>query len=121
MKDRMKLDGVVRFRDPSPNLGDATVHVRLLDTSRADASSETVAEQTIQGLSLRGNDAGDGVRFAFDAPELSPGRSYSLAAHVDMSGSGEIEVGDHITMESVPVEARSAGAHLEIPVRQVRS
>src|SRR5512132_4241650 len=105
----MRLEGVVRFRDPPPNLSDATMRVRLLDTSRADASSETVAEQTIQGVSLERDDAGDGVRFAFYAPELRPGRAYSLAAHVDVSGSGESEAGDHITMESVPVEPRSAG------------
>jgi uncharacterized lipoprotein YbaY len=117
----MKLEGVVRFRDPPPKLSDATVRVRLSDTSRADASSETVAEQTIEGVSLESDGAGDGVRFAFFAPELRPGRSYSLAAHVDVSCSGEIEAGDHITMESVPVEPRSAGTQLEITVCQVRS
>jgi uncharacterized lipoprotein YbaY len=117
----MNLKGSVRFRDPPPDLGDATVRVRLLNTSRADAPSETVAEQTIKGVLLESDETGSIVRFAFDAPELRHGQSYSLAAHVDLSGSGEIELGDHITMESVPVEPRSAGALCEIPVRQVRS
>lgn len=117
----MRLEGMVRFRDPPLKPVDATVHVRLLDTSRADASSVELADQTIQGVSLGGEDAGGGVRFAFDAPDLPPGRGYSLAAHVDVSGSGHVEEGDYITMESVPVEPRSASARLEIPVRRVHS
>ena len=117
----MKYGGVVRFQGPQPNLSDATVRVQLLDTSRADRSSKKLAEQTIHGASLEPEDAGNSLRFGFDGPEPPAGRSYSLTAHVDLSGSGEVDVGDYITMESVPVEPRAGDPQLEIPVRQVHS
>ncbi len=118
---RMKFEGVVRFRDPPAEPFNATVRVRLLDTTRAGASSETTAEQTIEDVSLAGAGAPAYVRFALEASDLSPGRRYSLMAHIDASGNGEIEAGDYITMESVPLEARAAGTELEIPVSRVRS
>jgi uncharacterized lipoprotein YbaY len=117
----MRLAGVVSFRELPATVRDATVRVRLLDTSRADAASQTVADQTIQGVSLDGAEVAEGVSFAFDAPDPAPGRTYVLAAHVDVSGNGKVEPGDYITMESLPVEPRSAGAHFEVPVRLVRS
>jgi uncharacterized lipoprotein YbaY len=99
----------------------ATVRIRLVDTTQADAAAEAIADQTIHRVSLGGDDAGDSVSFGFEAPDLSPGRQYSVAAHVDVSGNGEIEVGDYLTTESVLVEPRSATTQLEIPVRQVHS
>jgi putative lipoprotein len=117
----MRIAGELRFREPPPDLRNATVRVRLLDVSRADAAAERVAEQTIEGPSVEPDDDGGSVRFALEAPELQAGRSYSLAAHVDLSGSGEIEPGDFLTMESVPVEPTSERGHVEVPVRPVRS
>jgi putative lipoprotein len=117
----MRIAGKLRFRQPPPDLRDATVRLRLLDVSRVDASSETVAEQTIKGPPLEPGDGGASVRFDFEAPELDARRSYALAAHVDVSGSGEIEPGDYLTMESVPVEPTSEGSQFEVPVRPVRS
>jgi putative lipoprotein len=115
----MHLAGELRFREPPPDLRDATVRVRLLDVSRADASAETVAEQTIEGPSVEPDDDGGSVKFALEAPELDARRSYSLAAHVDLSGSGEIEPGDFLTMESVPVDRSSERGRFEVPVRPV--
>lgn len=117
----MKIEGLVRFLDPPPDLSEVTVRVKLLDASRIDASSETVAEETILGVPVGRAAAGEGVRFVLDAPDPHPNLSYVLSAHVDLSGNGEIEVGDHITMESVPVESRSAGGRREVSVREVLS
>jgi putative lipoprotein len=117
----MRIAGELRFPQSPPDLRDATVRVRLLDVSRADASSETVAEHTIKGPLPTPGDDGASVRFDFETPELDASRSYSLAAHVDVSGSGEIEPGDYLTMESVPVEPTAERRHFEVPVRPVRS
>jgi putative lipoprotein len=117
----MHIAGELRFREPPPDLRNATVRVRLLDVSRADASAETVAEQTIEGPSIESDGDSGTVKFAMEAPELDVRRSYSLAAHVDLSGSGEIEPGDFLTMESVPVEQSSERGHFEVPVGPVHS
>lgn len=112
----MRIEGVVRFQDPPQELVRATVRVRLLDTTFADASAIELADETIRDAPVDGD-----VAFSFEAPELSPRRSYTVAAHVDLSGSGDIEVGDFITMEAVPIESGSSRARLEVPVRAVRS
>jgi uncharacterized lipoprotein YbaY len=117
----MHIAGELRFREPPPDLRNATVRVRLQDVSRADASAETVAEQTIEGPSIQPDGDGGTVQFALEAPELDVRRSYSLVAHVDLNGTGEIEPGDFLTMESVPVERSSERGHFEVPVRPVHS
>jgi len=106
--------------EPSLWRQDVTVHVRLLDVSCVDAPSETVAAETLHGVSLDGREVKASSAFALVA-EVATDRSYTLTAHVDVNGTGKVECGDYLTTESVPVKSTLADASFEIPVRLVAS
>ncbi|MBL8145990.1 MAG: hypothetical protein JNL34_06370, partial [Anaerolineae bacterium] len=46
-------------------------------------------------------------------------RLYSVRAHIATSGSGEVERGDYITMQSYPVLTRGYGNRVTLAVRRV--
>jgi len=94
------------------------VHVVLRDTSMADALHPAVAEAT--------GTVEDGVRgtITLDVPDdaLSERGRYSLFAHVDRHGDGEIHTGDMITTEDIRVEAADVtddAAPVRAPVVQI--
>lgn len=95
------------------------LNVRLQDVSRADASSQTVAEVAIGEAEFS---PGQSVRFSVDVPgELDVGASYVLSAHADLDGSGDISVGDYITMESNPVVVDGSQGSVDLVLRLVSS
>lgn len=80
----------------------AEIVVQIEDVSRADAPSIVVGEQRLRGVHLtRGGRFGFHVKVPTD--RVDPTLRYSLRAHVDVSGSGEVESGDLLTTRSYPV------------------
>ena len=90
----------------------AKTYIRLLDVSYADEPARVVAEQTLAG-------ARDGVRFALRPGAFDPQASYTVAAHVDLAGDGQVSKGDFISMESYPVLTRGYPHTVEVTVRRV--
>jgi uncharacterized lipoprotein YbaY len=90
--------------DPVPeDLSEATVYVRLEDTSLADAPSRVVAEQVLTHVPTRVTTEGT-VPFALYGQQPDPRVNYSVSVHVDTHGSGRtIRQGDYINTESYPV------------------
>jgi putative lipoprotein len=80
----------------------AELVVQVEDVSRADAPSRVVGEQRLRDVHLA---RGGRLPFQVEVPadSVDPGLSYSLRAHVDVSGSGEVEPGDLLTTQSYPV------------------
>ena len=80
----------------------AELVVQVEDVSRADAPSRVVGEQRVRDVHLA---PGGRLPFQVEVPahDVDPGLSYSLRAHVDVSGSGEVEPGDLLTTQSYPV------------------
>jgi uncharacterized lipoprotein YbaY len=113
----MQLFGDVRI---IPEVGDsivhANVHVRLLDVSRADASSETVASVVVENVSLI---PGQTVGFVLDVGDLDTRHTYSLAAHVDLDGSQEYTIGDYLTMEHFDVSPDTVGEFHSVLCRRI--
>jgi uncharacterized lipoprotein YbaY len=97
---------------------DCVLHVRLADVSRADASATTIAETTITGVTLRS--ATDRVGFVLRVPELDPRRTYTIEAHLDVDGSGEVSIGDYRTMEHIGVTPATLGETVRVRLRPVR-
>lgn len=96
----------------------AAVVVRVEDISRADAPSTVVGEQRIHHADLAGQRA---IPFTIEVPaELVDERAlYSVQAHVDLSGSGEVEVGDFVSTRTHPALTRGAGDVVVVPVTRV--
>jgi putative lipoprotein len=80
----------------------AEVVVQVEDVSRADAPSRVVGEQRMRRVELP---PGGRLPFEIEVPadELDERMSYSVRAHIDVSGSGEVDPGDLLTTQSYPV------------------
>ena len=98
---------------PDPRPEDAGSHVRatIVDTSQADALHPAVAETSRVLNSATGQV--DLVLEVSDAV-LRDGHRYSLQAHVDRDGRGDIKPGDLIITENVqvPTSERQGIRHL---------
>lgn len=103
--------------DPRPDDAGSRVRVTVVDTSRADALHPAVAEATTV------LDApGAHVELTIDVPDatLRPGHRYALQAHVDRRGTGDLEPGDLIITEHVPVPPADAPAPAPVHARLTR-
>jgi len=117
-QSQVLVSGTVRLDPDAPEIDGATVRVKLRDVTLADAPAGTVAEEVVAPVSLRAS--GGAIPFELRGPaRLVPGHAYLVEAHVDLTGSGEIEPGDFITMESHPVPAGPRPAHVDVRVHRI--
>ncbi|WP_278237350.1 YbaY family lipoprotein [Isoptericola sp. AK164] len=103
-------DGAV----PTPG---ASVTVRVLDVSRADASSVRLAETSRDVDAVDGPDGGVVVDLDLTAPD--PRADCAVAAHVDVDGSGDVTPGDLVTVQHVGLDLGADEQTLDVPVRRV--
>lgn len=116
----MRISGRITFRPPPEDLSGAVVHVRLLDTTMADAPSVTISEVALSGSGLGARaDRASGTRYELSAPDLSPSRCYEIAVHVDIGDTGEVSVGDYLNTASHPVPADHRSAVVDVEVRRI--
>lgn len=105
---------------PSADLPAETANliVQVEDDSRADAPSVVIGEQRQSGVSLR---AGAVLPFAVEIPAglIDEQRSYTVRVHIDVSRSGEVEVGDLVSTQTYPVLTRGHGNEVRIKVKRV--
>lgn len=112
------IRGEIELPPDAPTFKPAHVLVELEDISRADAPSQVVARLRLVTGVLHG---GDLIPFALEVLDsaLDERNLYSVRVHVDMSGSGEVEHGDYITMQSYPVLTRGYADTVRVAVRRV--
>ena len=98
--------------------GTGDLIVQVEDVSRADAPSLVVGEQRQPGVALH---SGAVLSFTVNIPAglVDPSHSYSVRVHLDVSGSGKVEVGDLITTQSYPVLTRGYGNEAKVAVKRV--
>ena len=116
MSEPHTLSGVVRLRSAAPV--PSSLRVKIEDVSRADAAAKVVAELIVpieHALS-----AGATVPFSVTAPEVLEHVRYNVRAHVDCGGSGEIKVGDLISMQAYPVMTQGYADSVVVEVDAVR-
>src|SRR4051794_31297871 len=96
----------------------AELIVQVEDVSRADAPSVVVGEQRLRGVRLP---PGGALQFEVEVPadRVDPRSSYSVRAHVDVSGSGEVEEGDLLSTQSYPVLTRGHGDAAQVRVQRI--
>ncbi len=109
----VKVEGEIRFAPGEARPAAATVWVRLLDVSYADAPSLTVAEERIPLTGVCP------LRFVFAVAKVDPGVQYAVSAHVDLAGDGRIRPGDWVTAQRYAVLTFGHGTSLEIEVQPV--
>lgn len=96
------------------------VWIRVLDVSRADASSETVAEQRLRDVEIQAGDGVEAIPFYLDkVGGQDPRADLNVAVHVNWSGSGDIEKGDYLTTRSYPIDPSRDVRDVIIKVQQV--
>lgn len=91
--------------------------IQVEDVSRADAPSRVIGELKIKKPKL----SGEPVPFEIEVPEddIDESGSYSVRAHVDFSGSGEVESGDLLSTQSYPVLTRGHASQAKVQVRKI--
>jgi uncharacterized lipoprotein YbaY len=114
----MQLRGEVEFPEVASPVRGATLHVRLLDVSRADASARIVAGTVLENVSVTA--AGHRIVFALEVGDLDTRSTYSLEAHLDVDGSGEVTSGDYRTMEHFDVSPATISLQHLIVCRPIR-
>lgn len=112
-----RISGNVAFTAVPRRVADAVLRIRLLDVSRADASSISISETTLRGVAV--TSAEDRFEFALDVPDLDPRHTYALEAHLDVNDTGETSVGDYRTMEHYEVTPETVSAAVTIWLRPV--
>jgi uncharacterized lipoprotein YbaY len=113
------VSGEIVFGEGAEAFSGATASVRLEDVSRADAPSHVVAEQVIRQVNYRPGQAG---RLAFELRVNNPNERarYTVSAHLDVDGDGQVSRGDYITMESYPVLTQGYPRRLSVRLRKVK-
>ena len=92
------------------------IHVKLLDTSYADAPARTVSKLSIDYTKEKYKQ-----RVAFKirvSEELDPKNDYRLSVHVDIDNDGELSVHDLMHDQSYPVYA-DAMEELQVQLKEV--
>lgn len=112
----MSIRGTVDFQGVKEPVNNATVHVRLQETSRADAQATTVAEQVINNVNIVPE--GPPIPFTLPMPPNENGR-YVVRVHADVAGDGKVSQGDYVSTQSYPVDMNAEESGLAIVAKRV--
>ena len=116
-KSRTVRGKVVIPRGKTPSDA-AELIIQIEDVSRADAPSKVVGEQRIPNPKL---EAGESFSFEIEVPAeaIDDKGLYSVRAHVDVSGSGEVEKGDMLSTQSYPVLTHGYPEEARVEVKRI--
>jgi uncharacterized lipoprotein YbaY len=92
----------------------ATVHVRVEDTSLADAPAKLVGEQVFEKACSTSN-----LFFSIEVEPVDEKARYTVSVHIDVDNDGCVSKGDYVSTESYPVLTGGHGNHVDVRVKQV--
>ncbi|EKV00628.1 hypothetical protein Lepto7375DRAFT_2758 [Leptolyngbya sp. PCC 7375] len=116
-KSDYRVQGTIIVEGQHAEMSIARLYIRLIDTSRADASAITIECQETANLWLV-----PGTRIPFDlqlTADLDPRTRVEVAVHADKEGTGGVSKGDFINMVSIPVPPTQSSTGVVVPIRQV--
>jgi len=105
----------------TPELGacrGATLRVRLLDVTLADAPATELGEVVVPAVDYDATTERI-VPFEVGAPDWEPGTSVIVSAHLDRSGDGDVVVGDALTTQHYEVSDLGEGDRLLVRLTHV--
>jgi len=112
------LHGMIIFDEPVQSFSDVTVYLKVEDVSLQDVASVTVAESSIDNVSLDA-DAPEPVTYTISYPELDERMMYSLPVHVDVDGDGSLSGGDYYSTWHNPVPTEPGVHELDVHVELI--
>ncbi|MDZ7693792.1 MAG: YbaY family lipoprotein [Balneolaceae bacterium] len=100
----MLIQGQVIIEADIESFSGATLNIYLQDVSRMDAPARIVHEQILPNISHNKGQPTH-LGFSMDVDDTDDARHprYNLRAHLDKSGSGEVDKDDLVTTRSYPV------------------
>jgi putative lipoprotein len=107
-----KVTGTVTYRQRIALAPDAVLEVKLLDVSRADAPSETIASQEIQ---LEGRQVPISFEVQYDPTHIDPNNRYTIQARILAGGQLHF-----ISQQAYPVLTHGNPSNLEVIVGPAR-
>lgn len=111
----MRVDCDLCFSKIPCAFDDATVIVRVEDSSRADAAAELICEHRFAGVSRTSGDT-DPLPLVIDVPASERLAHCTLRVHVDIGSTGEVKRGDHVSTQSYPLPMGESPRHLAVSV-----
>jgi len=116
----MVVSGQIEIPQSDSTRTAKAVWVRVLDISRADASSQTVAEDRLRDVEIKAGDDVDTIPFFLNKVETQNlNADLTVSIHVNWTGSGNIEPGDFLTVRTYPVHPIRGLQDVSIKVRKV--
>lgn len=112
------IKGTIEFQNVREPARNVTVHVRVQDTSHADAAASTVAEQVLKDVTIV--PGAPPLPFTVRGVPQNPRARHVLRVHADVDGSGTVTRGDFVSTESHPVPTGGQPAALKILAREVK-
>ena len=112
------VSGEIHFAQKPQLPSDAKAHVRLLDTSMADAPSRLVAETVLKDISQQAN-LGNPIPFVLNGDPPHERGSYTISVLVDLDGDGKASPGDFINTQSYPVLTFGYPNNVSVQVKQI--
>ncbi|WP_340105291.1 hypothetical protein [Rhodohalobacter sp. 8-1] len=114
----MTIHGVLVIDKSIPTFSDTTATITLEDVGRIDAGADVIHREILHNISHTDGEKTE-VEFKFDCKASDDSHpKYNLRAHVDVTGSGDVEVGDLVTQQSYPVHPEASRKH-ELRVKNV--
>jgi uncharacterized lipoprotein YbaY len=117
--DSYQIKGEIIAEEGKP-IKNATIYVRIEDTSRADAPSKIVAEIVLKNGKLISNLEKSVIPFNISIPVARENKMYTVSVHIDMNGNGKLDKGDYINMESYSVPALGVKKKVVVKVKQIK-
>jgi uncharacterized lipoprotein YbaY len=109
---------VVVLDEAAGSFGAATLFVRLDDVTLADRPSTPLAQAQIDQVAHRQGSQSRWV-VQLGGAAAQPQHRYSIWAHLDIDGDGQVSRGDYITMQSYPVLTFGCPAEATVHLRLV--
>jgi uncharacterized lipoprotein YbaY len=110
--------GEVRFEERAPSFSGATLYVRLEEVTTADAAARIVSEEVRRDVALDPG-ADERLTSSLTGGAPNPRASYSVRAHVDIDGDGQVSAGDFISTQSYPVLTSGHPDQVSVLVQRV--
>jgi hypothetical protein len=113
---KLTVEGTLEL-DPAGRIDMATTYVRVRDVSLIDAPAPIAAEHAIAAISA---DPGKRLTIPFCIGfEAEQGKAYALEAHLSLSNTPEVRVGDYLTVQSYPVSVEQAPADYRLELKRI--